>query len=107
MENPFELIYEKLDSIEKQLNSHISKEILIKDETVYKEFLTIDEAAVFVCQSKSSIYKKTMDWVIPHYKVGKKLLFKRSELIEWIENYRVKGKNQLITEKNIVLKRRK
>lgn len=107
MENPFELIYDKLNAIENLLKSQIIKEIKIQPETVINEYLTIDEASVFVCQSKSSMYKKTMDCVIPHYKVGKKLLFKRSELIEWIEEYRVKSKTQLLIETNTGLKRRK
>ena len=107
MENPFVLIYDKLITIEKQLNSQKQNVIKITPEEGIKEFLTINEASVFISQSKSSIYKKTMNLEIPHYKVGKKLLFKRCDLIEWIEEYQVKSKSQLLIETNTGLKRRK
>jgi hypothetical protein len=36
-----------------------------------------------------------MNLTIPHYKVGKKLYFKRTDLIEWIEKHRVKTREDI------------
>lgn len=50
--------------------------------------MTVEEVAQLLRISKSTIYKMTMDNRIPHYKVGAKLLFKRHELIDFVENQR-------------------
>ena len=39
-----------------------------------------------------------MEWTIPHYKVGKKLYFKRTDLIVWIEKHRVKTREDIEQE---------
>jgi hypothetical protein len=39
-----------------------------------------------------------MGWTIPHYKVGKTLYFKRTELIEWIEKHRVRTRKEIEQE---------
>lgn len=98
MENPFELIIEKLNSIENLLKHLIGIEPIISITQQLKEVLTLNEAAEFLCQSKSTLYKRTMEWTIPHYKVGKKLYFKRTDLIEWIEKHRVKKREDIEQE---------
>lgn len=35
--------------------------------------------------SKSTLYKETSTGVIPHYKVGKRLVFSRKTLTQWVE----------------------
>jgi len=50
-----------------------------------KEILTIDETSTFLNLAKATIYALTSKGKIPHFKTGKKLYFKRSELIAWIE----------------------
>lgn len=103
MENPFELILEKLNSIENLLKHQKGIESIITTTQPLKEVLTLNEAADFLCQSKSSLYKKTMNWTIPHYKVGKKLYFKRTDLIEWIEKHRVKTREDIEREASAYL----
>jgi hypothetical protein len=39
-----------------------------------------------------------MDWTIPHYKLGKKIYFKRSDLIEWINKHRVRTREEIEQE---------
>lgn len=95
MENPFELILNKLESIEKLLKNQQRNEPIITPTQPLKEILSINEAAVLLCQSKSAIYKRTMGWTIPHYKVGKTLYFKRTELIEWIDKHRVRSREDI------------
>lgn len=47
-------------------------------------FLSMDQAAEYLKISKSKIYKHTMDNTIPFKKNGRRLLFKKSELADWI-----------------------
>lgn len=65
---------------------------IIKDS----EFLNVQEAAVFLGISVDTIYSWTMRKQIPHYKLGRLVRFKRSELIAYMEGLRVeaKGENQ-------------
>jgi excisionase family DNA binding protein len=60
------------------------RSILSKSLTALKETLDLEEAAMYVKQSRSYLYKLTSQNLIPHYKPnGKKIYFKRSELDEW------------------------
>ncbi len=46
----------------------------------------IKEASEFLRTSTSTLYKLTMNSKIPHYKFGNILLFKKEELIQFVEN---------------------
>ena len=48
-------------------------------------FLNVEQVAEFLGLAKATIYAKTSKGEIPHSKVGKKLYFKTSELLQWIE----------------------
>ena len=48
-------------------------------------YLTVHEACELLRCSESKVYKMTMKRTIPFYKVGGKLYFKESELIDFIE----------------------
>lgn len=98
MENPFELILERLESIEKLLKNHHGYEPIITPAQQVKEILTIEDASDFLCLSKSSIYKRTSGWTIPFYKVGKTLYFKRTELMEWIDKHKVRTREDIEDE---------
>jgi excisionase family DNA binding protein len=54
-----------------------------------KPYLSLEEAADYLSYQKSSIYQFTSKKLIPHYKIRKKLLFKESELIEFVESHRI------------------
>ena len=49
-------------------------------------FLLVEEASELLRTSKSTLYKLTMNSKIPHYKFGRNLLFKKEELIQFVEN---------------------
>jgi excisionase family DNA binding protein len=86
MENPFELILNKLNTIENLLR------IVKKDDNItvpIAEVFNLNQAAEYVSLSKSAIYKKTSERNIPHFKQGKKLFFKRSELDDWLTQNRI------------------
>lgn len=61
------------------------KKLIIGQGILRKELLTVEEAAYYLGQTKSSIYKHTSAKRIPFYNPGgKKIYFKRSELDKWI-----------------------
>lgn len=73
MSHPIE---QRLDRIE---------ELLHKQTTGLKEFLTLAEAAIYLGVSKSYIYKCTSAHSIPFYRPANKLIyFKRAELDLWV-----------------------
>ena len=71
-------------SLVKVLSSQISRS---EEQTIQAppEILHIDQAAELLNLAKATIYCLTSKGKIPHFKTGKKLYFKRSELLEWIE----------------------
>jgi len=83
MENPFELILEKLNSIELAIES------LKESSKNVDEFMDIDQTASFLAMSKTTIYGMTHQRKIPYFKVGKRLFFKKSEIEQWIVSKRI------------------
>lgn len=76
-----EIIENKLDEIVSLLKAKNLQE---------KEFLTLEEASIYIGQSKSSIYKLTSKKQIPFYVPnGKKIYFKTTELNDWITCNRI------------------
>lgn len=59
-----------------------------------KEVLNIDEAVLLTGMSKGHIYRLTSSQEIPHFKKGRKLYFKKSELEEWLLDCKVMTANE-------------
>jgi excisionase family DNA binding protein len=88
IENPFDMLFKKLNSIENQLK-HLSTANGKQKEV---DFLTVDQAAEYLNLSKATIYKKCSAGLLPYYKGGKKLHFKKSELTKILET----GKTEMV-----------
>jgi excisionase family DNA binding protein len=73
--NPFETILKRLSGIENQIRF-----LHQNQNRPEPDFLTVDQAAAFLNFSKGTVYKKCSLGELPHYKSGKKLHFKKSEL---------------------------
>jgi len=52
------------------------------------EIIGIGEACDLLNLAKPTIYTRTSKGTIPHFKKGKKLYFRRSELLAWIDEGR-------------------
>ena len=89
MENPFEIILEKLNSIEKAIEklNFTSKEV--------DDFMNIEQAANFVGLSKATVDGLTHKQKIPYFKTSKRLYFKKSDLVNWITSSKVNTKKEL------------
>ncbi|MCC8177157.1 MAG: helix-turn-helix domain-containing protein [Bacteroidales bacterium] len=59
-----------------------------KPQKAESDFIGIDEAVVLLHLAKSTIYTLTRQGRIPHYRPGKHLQFRRSELLKWLEDSR-------------------
>jgi len=84
--NPFEVILKKLTGIENQIRF-----INQQKSRPEPDFLNVEQAAALLNYSKATVYKKTSSGELPFYKSGKKLHFRKSELIQLIET----GKPQM------------
>lgn len=84
MTNPFSELADTLAEIQRRID------YLANNEQKQPEFITIDQASELLNLSKSTIYKRTMNNELPFYKHGKKLIFRRLELIEYITKHRFK-----------------
>lgn len=79
-------IVHQLNKLESLINSLRRGEV---------EFINIDEASKFLRLKKATIYQMVFKREIPFYKSTKKLLFKKSDLIEWVE------KDKILTVKEL------
>ena len=94
MENPFELILERLDSIEKAIASlNTTNPIQVNNAP-----MDVKNLSEYLKLSVSAIYKLTSTSEIPHYKSGKRLYFKKEEIEEWIFSKRIKTRDDIENE---------
>jgi excisionase family DNA binding protein len=92
LENPFELILDKLNNIENLLKTVMQND---NGTVTITEVLNLNQAAEYVSLSKSAIYKKTSERNIPHFKKGKKLYFKKGELDHWLTSMKISTKDEI------------
>ena len=108
MENPFEIIIEKLDRIEKkmsELSAKIESSRVVKQEN---EIMSLNRLVEYLELSKSGVYKLTSTRGIPHFKRGKKLYFKKEEIDKWASENRIKTNEEIEMEASTyILKHRR
>ncbi len=56
-------------------------------------FLTVGEASQYLVIKPSSLYSMVESKEIPHYRFGRLIKFKKSEIDEWIQKHRVECPN--------------
>ncbi|MCC8361002.1 helix-turn-helix domain-containing protein [Salinimicrobium sediminilitoris] len=84
MENPFELILKKLESIEKQIAD-------LQDQQRKKaedKLMDIDELTKYIHYKKSSIYGLVQDKKIPYFKAAGRLHFRKNDIDKWLNESR-------------------
>jgi excisionase family DNA binding protein len=57
---------------------------------IFPEVMTLKETMHFLGMSRTNLYRHTSQGLIPHYKLGKFLRFRKSDLMEWMSTFRVK-----------------
>ena len=69
-----------------------------------KEVLTLEEAAMFMGISRSTLYKMTHNNVIPFYRPnGKLIYFEKSLLLEWMRKNRASSTEEIDENARLVL----
>ncbi|TXD53643.1 MULTISPECIES: helix-turn-helix domain-containing protein [unclassified Polaribacter] len=83
MENPFEIINNRLERIEKLLENIYSDMQENRGNPTSPKIMNLKQLANYLSISTSNIYKLTGSRNIPHSKNGKKLYFEKSILDAW------------------------
>jgi predicted DNA-binding transcriptional regulator AlpA len=91
-------VQQTLARIEQRLET---VERLLTDQT--DEVLDVDALQAMTGISRSAIYQKTCSRngeapELPHFKRGKRLYFRRSEIVAWMTEHRVKDRSQIEQE---------
>jgi excisionase family DNA binding protein len=92
------------DCIERAMNKFINTITLESPPPV--PYMNIASAAEYLGISKGSMYRLVYDREVPHYKIGKRISFRRDELDEWISKSRVKASSEIEDEASDYLTRR-
>mgnify|MGYP000947179488 CR=1 FL=1 len=109
MENPFEIIIQRLDAIERLLNELKTgrSEPTNQMQGGY-DLMNVQQVAAYLSLSVQTIYGLVHKIEIPNFKRGKRLYFKRTEIDDWICQSRRKTRVEIEQEAtNYLLKNRK
>ena len=88
MENPFDIIVQRLDSIEKLLNELSKNANNSKPPKDTDEIMTVEQLSDYLTIARQTIYEKCSKKEIPYFKAGKRLYFKKSVINDWINSGR-------------------
>lgn len=106
MNNPFEVIEARLNSIENLILNlkHIPKTVEPTDQS--EKLLTIQEAAEFLSLTVPTMYSKVSKGELPVMKRSKRLYFSRTELLEYLKDGRKKSNAEIEQEAKAYLKKK-
>jgi excisionase family DNA binding protein len=96
MENPFEIINQRLDRIEfllEKINSNLEGK---NTKGSYPEIMDIKQITAYLNVSKSFIYKMTSSNNIPHSKKGKKLYFDKEIVTKWVLENKISTQEEMM-----------
>ena len=89
-------VNELKDLIRETMANRIDERELKKNNN--ETLMNVQEAAALINLAIPTLYEKTSTRIIPHYKHGKKLLFKKSELLAWVESTKRKTVHEIKQE---------
>ena len=108
MENPFQIILDRLDNIEKLLHElNGRKSLSTKPDDSIPELMAVSQVAKYLSLSVQTVYGFTSRSEIPNFKRGKRLYFRKSEIDEWILQCRRKTIYELQKEAEEYISKRK
>lgn len=92
------------DCVTRAFNKNINE--LRFEKPVNSEVFDIKEAMSYLKLGKGTMYGMTMKREIPHYKVGRRLYFRKEELDAWINRGKVKTQEEISKEADEYLSKR-
>ncbi len=72
-----------------------------------KNYMNVNELSEYINLSTSTIYKKTSARLIPYIKSGKKLLFKKDAIDDWLNEHYFESKSEITNNISYILKQTK
>ncbi len=100
----FEILIE--NCIRRVLEEKTEKEKVSSSKESLNRIIDIEQTADFLNLAKATIYGLVHRNKIPHFKQGKKLRFKKSDLMAWIEKGRRKTVDEIDAEADKYLQKR-
>jgi hypothetical protein len=97
MENPFDLIEQRLMTIEKKLDSLIQSINNPEDSNLSPIWVNSKQLAQHLGISTTAVGNLRIN-KIPYYKIGGRILYKKQEIDEYIERTRHKGGREYLNE---------
>lgn len=101
------LTEEEFKNFLKQAITEVLADKNINNQSAVPELLDIKQAADFLKLKVTTLYEKTSQRSIPHFKKGNKLYFNRLALTEWLNSGRVKTSKEIESEATDFLMSRK
>jgi len=92
------------ESMERAMNKYINT--MTFDKTDESGVYDMNEAAKYLKISKQTLYGMTSKRILPHYKHGHRIYFRKNELDEWINKGKVKTHQEIEEESSNYLSRR-
>ncbi len=102
-----ELVSSLINEID-SLKTIVKETICMKPSQSDNRLVGIDEACRILRRKKSTVYHMVRDGILPHYKVGKMLEFRPSELIAWQEQHACdssKSTSEILAEMKSTMRR--
>jgi len=87
-------VEEYIQLIQDILSNRKDPEVEINNNT---EIMNIDEAAVYLKMAKQTVYSMTSRKILPYFKRGKRVFFRKAELINWLEKGRKYTNEEILT----------
>ncbi|MCF8293993.1 MAG: helix-turn-helix domain-containing protein [Chitinophagaceae bacterium] len=107
MENPFELILEKLNKLEKDILEIKEIKYHAASGINSNELMNIQQVAEYLSLSVPTLYGYTSHMEIPHMKRNKRLYFRKAEIDEWLLKSRRKTREEIEKKADNYTRRRK
>lgn len=102
--------FESLPQVVQELNAKIDNITLLlqsaQKDVKQNDLLTIQEAASFLNLSKHTLYNKVNKSELPYMKMGKRLYFSRTELIDCIKSGKISSIQEIQEQTNIFLSKK-
>ena len=62
------------------------------------ELMDVDQASEFLHLAKQTLYGLTSERLIPYLKRGKRIYFKKEDLLNWVNQGKMKTQDEIVTE---------
>ena len=104
--NPFDLINSRLDLLTSVIEKIADTNNKVSQTPITEGFLDLNGAAAVLHMPTSSIHYHKKNSKLPFKKAGKKLMFKRDELLNWVSWFSNENKAKTGLEQMKLLRKR-